>query len=237
MRQLESAPLTYTSDVVKCTVDKVEGLTSKRGKSCVAEVTYGSQQFTERAKVGADGTATCAPPLAAVALVIRRCSTPSNPPLFISLKSAVAHPPQIRRCSSPSNPPLCISLKPSTSSPGSGGTRSSGSGRTRPRTASCCASRYGKPRRRATTAAGRSGGRLSTPASSPNRSRCFASGRRTRVRFFWLWILIGSVVAWLLRVRALRLRCAWPAFKLKSFAAALSQDAFLQRQDMIAKQC
>lgn len=42
MRSLESSHVTYTSDVLKCTVVKVEGLQmGARRKPCIAEVTYG----------------------------------------------------------------------------------------------------------------------------------------------------------------------------------------------------
>ena len=42
MRSLESSHVIYTSDVLKCTVVKVEGLQpAARRNPCIAEVTYG----------------------------------------------------------------------------------------------------------------------------------------------------------------------------------------------------
>lgn len=42
VRSLESAFVTYTSDVLKCTVVKVEGLQmGARRRPCLVEVTYG----------------------------------------------------------------------------------------------------------------------------------------------------------------------------------------------------
>jgi hypothetical protein len=75
---LESSSVTYTSDVLKCTVVKVEGLQmSARGKPCVVEVSYGpTMRYTERQTASKEhGNAECA-----YALTYTSCS------LFVALE-------------------------------------------------------------------------------------------------------------------------------------------------------
>lgn len=62
MRSLESSHVIYTSDVLKCTVVKVEGLpSSARRNACAAEVTYcGVARCTGRQKPSKEqGNAEC----------------------------------------------------------------------------------------------------------------------------------------------------------------------------------
>jgi hypothetical protein len=63
MRSLELSQVTYTSDVLKCTVVKAEGLPlGARSKPCVVEVSYGPVvRFTQRIKPSTQqGIAECA---------------------------------------------------------------------------------------------------------------------------------------------------------------------------------
>jgi hypothetical protein len=64
MRVLETSAVTHSSDVLKCTVEKADGLPrTARGKQCLAEVNHTSTQATLKKQVAMDGTISYAPPL------------------------------------------------------------------------------------------------------------------------------------------------------------------------------